>query len=166
MPGGGFIVPEQYGKLCRIWNHLGKMAEHDFLVLLGDDVRLLDKDWEGRIVQCFYRIAKKNPHLPFGAACVAMNDLSFPGFSMLQNLKKRVVWKTPLVVTAMLGTKSITSIGESIYSTWDYVVSNLIWSNPRHDTNTTNCNNIHKALSWMWSFHPIGPITMTYWNVS
>ena len=74
------ILPEQYGKLCRIWNHLGKMAEHDFLVLLGDDVRLLDKGWQGRIVQCFHRIAKKNPHLPFGAACVAMNDLSFPGF--------------------------------------------------------------------------------------
>eukprot|EP00977_Amphora_coffeiformis_P016758 scaffold5296_cov163-Amphora_coffeaeformis.AAC.13 len=37
------IKPELYGKVCRIWNFLAKNVNHDFVVLLGDDIRLLNK---------------------------------------------------------------------------------------------------------------------------
>jgi glycosyltransferase involved in cell wall biosynthesis len=58
---------------------LAQKARNDFVVLLGDDVRLLDRGWQERIVRRFHDIAEKEG-LPFGAACVAMKDLSFPGF--------------------------------------------------------------------------------------
>lgn len=73
------IHPDLYGKLCRIWNHLAMNSSNDYIVLFGDDVRLLDTGWAERIVRCFHRISK-NTGLPLGAGCVAMNDLSFPGF--------------------------------------------------------------------------------------
>ena len=68
-----------YGKLCRIWSYLATKASNDFIVLLGDDVRLLDEGWPHRIAKRFQDIATQTG-LPFGAGCVAMNDLSFPGF--------------------------------------------------------------------------------------
>jgi hypothetical protein len=73
------IQPELYGKLCRIWNFLARHASNDYVVLLGDDVRLLDAGWQDRIAQAFSQISDRTG-LPLGAACVAMNDLSFPGF--------------------------------------------------------------------------------------
>ncbi|KAL3909756.1 MAG: hypothetical protein SGILL_007960 [Bacillariaceae sp.] len=73
------IQKEMYGKLCRIWNYLGKHAENEFVVLLGDDILLLDDGWQSKVDLKFQEIAEKQ-NLPFGAACVALNDLSFPGF--------------------------------------------------------------------------------------
>ncbi|KAL3909830.1 MAG: hypothetical protein SGILL_007928, partial [Bacillariaceae sp.] len=73
------IQPEMYGKVCKIWNHLARMASNDFVVLLGDDIKLLDQGWQAQVVQKFSVISKATK-LPFGAACVALNDLSFPGF--------------------------------------------------------------------------------------
>ncbi|KAG7347361.1 glycosyl transferase family 2 protein [Nitzschia inconspicua] len=73
------IQPEIYGKVCRIWNFLAKSASNDFLVLLGDDIRLLDAKWQMKVVQKFHEISKWTD-LPFGVGCVALNDLSFPGF--------------------------------------------------------------------------------------
>lgn len=68
-----------YGKVCRIWNKLGNVAENDFILLLGDDIILHDKEWPQKVVQRFVDISKSNA-LPFGAGCVAMNDISFKGF--------------------------------------------------------------------------------------
>ena len=73
------IKPENYGMVCRIWNQLARRARNDFVVLLGDDVVLLDKGWQHRIVNKFHAIAKSTG-LPFGAACVALRDVTFPGF--------------------------------------------------------------------------------------
>jgi glycosyltransferase involved in cell wall biosynthesis len=73
------IQPIMYGKLCRIWNHLASKSSNDYIVLFGDDVRLLDYGWPQKIQECFGKISKITG-LPLGAACVAMNDLSFPGF--------------------------------------------------------------------------------------
>jgi LPS sulfotransferase NodH len=73
------IRREMYGKLCRIWNFLGTHAENDFIVLLGDDVLLLDDGWQSQVENKFQEISERQD-LPFGAACVALNDLSFPGF--------------------------------------------------------------------------------------
>lgn len=74
------IYPKMFGKVCRIWSHLGGQAKHDFIVLLGDDIELLDKEWKQDIERKFAEIKNKNPSLPFGAACVAFIDISFRGF--------------------------------------------------------------------------------------
>ncbi len=68
-----------YGKVCKIWNKLADQAKHDFIVLLGDDVVLMDEGWQDSIEAKFREIAELNS-LPFGAASVAFNDLSFEGF--------------------------------------------------------------------------------------
>jgi len=47
------IKPENYGRVCKIWNRLARGARNDFLVLLGDDIVLLDKGWQSRIVRKF-----------------------------------------------------------------------------------------------------------------
>ena len=73
------IQPDLYGHICKIWNLLARESKHDFIVLLGDDVRLLDVGWQGKIVSAFHKISREEG-LPYGAACVAMNDLTFPGF--------------------------------------------------------------------------------------
>jgi len=73
------IMSQQYGQVCKIWNALGKLARNDFIILLGDDIKLLDKDWQSRIVSKFYHLSNQEK-IPFGAGCVAMNDLAFPGF--------------------------------------------------------------------------------------
>jgi len=69
-----------FGKVCRIWSHLGGQAKHDFIISLGDDIKLLDKGWKQDVEQRFVDMQYKNSKLPFGAACVAFNDVSFPGF--------------------------------------------------------------------------------------
>lgn len=73
------IQPDLYGHICKIWNLLARECKHDFIVLMGDDVRLLDAAWQQTIVSAFRKISREN-NLPYGAACVAMNDLTFPGF--------------------------------------------------------------------------------------
>mmetsp|Transcript_5205 Transcript_5205/g.15151 ORF Transcript_5205/g.15151 Transcript_5205/m.15151 type:complete len:1022 (+) Transcript_5205:39-3104(+) len=73
------IKPVMYGHVCKIWNLLASRANNDFIVLLGDDLKLYDRGWQERIALKFHEIAHKEG-LPFGAACVGLNDLSFPGF--------------------------------------------------------------------------------------
>lgn len=73
------IYYNMYGKICRIWNHLGAHASNDFIVLLGDDIVLLDKNWQVSVETKFHSISVEQG-LVFGAACVALNDLAFPGF--------------------------------------------------------------------------------------
>mmetsp|Transcript_12923 Transcript_12923/g.27249 ORF Transcript_12923/g.27249 Transcript_12923/m.27249 type:complete len:1014 (+) Transcript_12923:733-3774(+) len=73
------IKPVMYGHVCKIWNFLASKASNDFIVLLGDDIKVYDQDWQGRVVQKFDEIADQEG-MPFGAACVGLNDLSFPGF--------------------------------------------------------------------------------------
>ncbi|KAL3924944.1 MAG: hypothetical protein SGILL_000734 [Bacillariaceae sp.] len=73
------IQPDMYGKVCKIWNFLARHASREFVVLLGDDIRLLDDGWQAQVVQKFHDISDATK-LPFGCACVALNDLSFPGF--------------------------------------------------------------------------------------
>ena len=73
------IQPKLYGKVCKIWNQLAAKAENDFLVLLGDDILLLDQGWQEQANQKFAAIARSTG-LPFGAACVALSDTTFPGF--------------------------------------------------------------------------------------
>jgi glycosyltransferase involved in cell wall biosynthesis len=74
------IRPKMFGKVCRIWNHLAGQANNDFIVLLGDDIKLIDNGWKQDIERKFIEIHDNNPGLPFGAACVAFNDISFKGF--------------------------------------------------------------------------------------
>mmetsp|Transcript_17483 Transcript_17483/g.47688 ORF Transcript_17483/g.47688 Transcript_17483/m.47688 type:complete len:1004 (-) Transcript_17483:1972-4983(-) len=73
------IQKTMYGRVCRIWNHLGKHSKNDFIVLFGDDVVLKDEGWRSQVVAKFQEISVKTG-LPLGAACVALNDESFPGF--------------------------------------------------------------------------------------
>lgn len=73
------IRPDMYGKVCHIWSFLGSKARKDFIILLGDDVELLDKDWQNIIEREFIKIHTQTG-LPLGAACVVMNDVSFEGF--------------------------------------------------------------------------------------
>jgi LPS sulfotransferase NodH len=73
------IPPQMYGRVCKIWNTLGRNAKNDFIVLLGDDIKLIDTNWQVQVVNAFHRIATETT-LPFGAACVALSDMSFPGF--------------------------------------------------------------------------------------
>lgn len=38
-------APTMYEKLCHIWNHLASKSHNDYILLFGDDVRLLDYGW-------------------------------------------------------------------------------------------------------------------------
>jgi hypothetical protein len=74
------ILPDMYGQVCKIWNALGGKCNNEYIILLGDDIQLLDMDWQLRVVQKFHSISQ-HQNLPLGAACaVAMKDLAFPGF--------------------------------------------------------------------------------------
>ena len=70
------------GKVCRIWNELADYAfagDASFMVLLGDDVTLQTPGWKTGI-EATFQVVSKEKRLPYGAACVAFNDLKFPGF--------------------------------------------------------------------------------------
>lgn len=73
------ITKKMYGRVCRIWNHLGKYAQNNFIVLLGDDIILKAEGWQAQVADKFQEMSKRTG-LPFGAACVALYDESFPGF--------------------------------------------------------------------------------------
>ena len=73
------VTRKMYGRVCRIWNHLGSRAKNDYVVLLGDDVVLMDEEWQRQVIVKFHEISQCSG-LPFGAACVALTDESFPGF--------------------------------------------------------------------------------------
>ena len=68
-----------YGKVCKIWNRLAGQANNDFIVLFGDDVVLVDKEWKQHIETRFKEIADSTK-LDFGTGCVAFTDISFQGF--------------------------------------------------------------------------------------
>mmetsp|Transcript_9513 Transcript_9513/g.15820 ORF Transcript_9513/g.15820 Transcript_9513/m.15820 type:complete len:114 (-) Transcript_9513:90-431(-) len=68
-----------YGRMCKSWNYLGRQARNDFNVLLGDDIVLKDRQWQENVAMKFQQIAEANG-IPFGAACVALCDLSFADF--------------------------------------------------------------------------------------
>lgn len=68
--------------MCRIWNELADYAfagDAAFMVLLGDDVTLQTPGWKAGI-EATFQVLSKEKRLPYGAACVAFNDLNFPGF--------------------------------------------------------------------------------------
>ena len=48
-------------------------------MLLGDDIVLDDKGWQAKVAARFHATAQEF-NLPLGAAVVALNDVSFPGF--------------------------------------------------------------------------------------
>jgi len=75
------LIASNHGlsRLLLRWSKLGDQASNDFIVLLGDDIELLDVDWQRHVVKEFYHISRSSG-LPFGAACVALCDHSFPGF--------------------------------------------------------------------------------------
>ena len=73
------IRKPMYGKVCRIWNRLGKFAKNDFIVLLGDDIILIDKGWQEEVEKQFREISLMTS-LPFGFGVVALSDISFPGY--------------------------------------------------------------------------------------
>lgn len=70
------------GKLCRIWDVLAGMAVDAgccFTLLVGDDVHFLSPGWKSEIEAQFADIAARRC-MPFGAACVAFRDETFPVF--------------------------------------------------------------------------------------
>mmetsp|Transcript_12999 Transcript_12999/g.30731 ORF Transcript_12999/g.30731 Transcript_12999/m.30731 type:complete len:955 (-) Transcript_12999:28-2892(-) len=76
------VLHDLEGKICHIWNCLAQEAHRngcEFLVLLGDDVRLKTAGWKKGIERRFWDIASKR-QLPFGFACVAFNDVNFRNF--------------------------------------------------------------------------------------
>jgi glycosyltransferase involved in cell wall biosynthesis/LPS sulfotransferase NodH len=76
------ILTDQHGKLCKIWNELGRQAilqGCDFMVLLGDDVILLNNGWKTGIEKEF-RALSLETNLPFGIGCIAFRDVCYPGF--------------------------------------------------------------------------------------
>lgn len=73
------IQPEQYGKACQIWNVLAKHAANDYIVLLGDDIRLLDQGWQHRIVDQFYEVALRTG-LPLVPHVLLLTICAFPAF--------------------------------------------------------------------------------------
>ena len=76
------LVPAFQGKICWMWASLAVQAVAagaDFFVLLGDDVIMHDSCWQEDVEEQFEDIAL-NSGLPFGCACVAIRDNSFPSF--------------------------------------------------------------------------------------
>lgn len=73
------IKKPMYGKVCRIWSKLGQHSSNDYIVLLGDDIILLDQDWQGQVEDMFLSI-HESTGLPFGVGCVAITDDTFAGF--------------------------------------------------------------------------------------
>jgi hypothetical protein len=70
------------GKLCRIWDDLARSAVEDgccFMLLVGDDVRFLSPGWKREVEAQFEQVATRTG-LPFGTACVAFRDDTFPVF--------------------------------------------------------------------------------------
>lgn len=70
------------GKLCRIWDMLAGAAVDAgccFVMLVGDDLRFLSRDWKSEIEVQFADVANRR-QLPYGTACVAFRDVTFSVF--------------------------------------------------------------------------------------
>lgn len=76
------LPPALQGKLCWIWARLASSAFQsgsDFFILLGDDVLLHSSSWQSEVEEHFAMISSER-QLPFGVACVAVQDRTFPVF--------------------------------------------------------------------------------------
>jgi len=76
------LPPAYQGALCWIWDLLAKRAVAagaDLIVLLGDDITMHDKGWQDDVEDQFSRVASERG-LPFGCACVAIQDTAFANF--------------------------------------------------------------------------------------
>ncbi|KAJ1632885.1 hypothetical protein T492DRAFT_904736 [Pavlovales sp. CCMP2436] len=88
------------GHVCLIWADLARKAFDkgaDFAVLLGDDVELLSHDWPATIRGKFEETARERG-LPFGFACVAFADESFPSFPSFPVLHRSHAAWMPAVI--------------------------------------------------------------------
>lgn len=98
-------------QIFKIWNKLAIQARNDFIVLFGDDIILIDKGWQTAVVSKFCEIPKINS-LPFGAACVALNDTSFEGFPTFPIIHR---WHMRTFDTAYYPGNSLTKVEILIY---------------------------------------------------
>ena len=76
------LVPAFQGKICWILAELAAQAVAqgaELFVLLGDDVFLHTHDWQHEVEQQFTEILQERG-LPYGCACVAIQDRSFTSF--------------------------------------------------------------------------------------
>lgn len=78
-----FPAGKYRGQICRIWSRLADHAytQHDaeFTCLFGDDVVLGTPGWQATFESIFADVSRERG-LPYGAACVAFEDLAFRGF--------------------------------------------------------------------------------------
>lgn len=95
------------GHVCSIWRDLAREAfgdscNADLAILLGDDVRLVSVGWADAIQRAFQAIARKRD-LPFGFACVAFADESFPSFPSFPVLHRtHAEWMPSIVPEAFI----------------------------------------------------------------
>ncbi|KAL4242718.1 hypothetical protein ABKN59_011737 [Abortiporus biennis] len=69
------------GHVCSLWRDCARKAwedKCDFMVLMGDDVKLLDVGWMNASYHEFQKLAQ-DEGVPFGFGCIAFTDVSFPG---------------------------------------------------------------------------------------
>ncbi|GAQ83776.1 hypothetical protein KFL_001610170 [Klebsormidium nitens] len=76
------IKTREPGQICDIWRDLAALAYRDvscdYYVLLGDDVHILTAGWMSNVEEAYGDFEKRLGVYGFG--CVALNDISFPGF--------------------------------------------------------------------------------------
>ena len=76
------LPPAYQGNVCWIWSLMARTAAADgadHFVLLGDDVEMLSDGWLANVEEEFESVAIERG-LPYGCACVAIRDVSFPCF--------------------------------------------------------------------------------------
>jgi len=76
------LAPAYEGRLCWIWDRMAQQAVRsgaELVLLIGDDVSLETRGWQAEVEEEFAAVARQRS-LPFGAACVALRDRSFPAF--------------------------------------------------------------------------------------
>lgn len=69
------------GHVCALWRDCAREAYTDgcdYFVLMGDDVALLDEGWMRKCHSTFVSLSESSG-IPFGLACVAFTDVTFPG---------------------------------------------------------------------------------------
>lgn len=69
------------GHVCALWRDCAREAYKDgcdYFVLMGDDVTLLDEGWMRKCHSTFSSLSESSG-IPFGLACVAFTDVTFPG---------------------------------------------------------------------------------------
>lgn len=69
------------GRICHLWRDSAAKAYEDgadYLVLMGDDVKLNDEGWMKDCHERFLTMAEQED-VPVGFGCVAFTDTSFPG---------------------------------------------------------------------------------------